>query len=105
MATLIVLFNLRNDAARDDYERWASEVDVPTVTGLASVDSFSVHRVAGLLGSDAAAPYEYVEVIEVNSLDRLVQDVSTETMAALSAQFQTFAEAPVFMLADRFLGS
>jgi REDY-like protein HapK len=104
VATLIVLFNLRSDASRDDYERWAAEVDVPTVTGLGSVDSFSVHRVAGLLGADAAAPYQYVEVIEVNDLDGLMQDVSSETMAAVSAQFQTFAQDPIFMLADRFLG-
>jgi hypothetical protein len=104
MATLIVLFNLREDASVDAYERWAAETDVPTVKSLGSIDSFSVHRVSGLLGADAAAPYQYVELIEVNDLDGLLRDVSTETMAAVSAQFQTFAQDPIFMLADRFLG-
>jgi hypothetical protein len=104
VATLIVLFNLRDDAAPDAYERWAADIDVPTVTGLGSVDSFSVHRVTSLLGTETPAPYQYVEVIEVNDVDGLLDDVSTEAMAAVSAQFQTFAQDPVFMLTDRFLG-
>jgi len=104
LPTLIVLFNLRDDASVQAYEDWAQTVDAPTVTGLGSVDAFSVHRVSGLFGADAPAPYGYVEVIEVNNLDALVQDVSSEVMAAVSAQFQTFADAPVFMLAERFAG-
>ena len=102
MATLIVLFNLKDEAARAEYEAWAAATDVPTVSGLPSVDSFTVHRVSGLFGVDAPAPYQYVEVIEVNDLDGLVADVSTEAMQAISAQFQTFADQPTFMLAERF---
>jgi hypothetical protein len=102
MATLIVLFNLKDDASVQAYEEWARTTDVPTVTSLPSVESFVVHRVGGLFGSDAPAPYQYVELIEVRDLDGLVTDVSTEQMQAVSAQFQTFADAPVFMLAERF---
>lgn len=104
MATLIVLFNLRDDASVQAYEEWARTVDVPTVGALGSVDGFSVHRVSGLFGAEAPAPYAYVEVIEVNDLDALVQDVSSDAMTAVAAQFQTFADAPVFMLAERFAG-
>ena len=104
MATLIVLFNLRDDASEAAYEEWARSVDVPTGGNLTSVDGFTVHRVQGLFGSPDPAPYRYVEVIEVNDLDGLVDAVSSETMTQISAQFQTFADAPVFMLADRFAG-
>ena len=104
MTTLIVLFNLRDDASIDAYEEWARTVDVPTVGGFDSVDGFTVHRVRGLFGSEAPAPYSYVEVIEINNLDALIGDVSTDAMAAISAQFQAFADAPVFMLAERFAG-
>jgi hypothetical protein len=44
------------------------------------------------------------EVIEINDLDALVQDVSSDAMAAVASQFQAFADAPVFMLAERFAG-
>lgn len=104
MATLIVLFNLRDDASVQAYEEWAQTVDVPSVSGLESVDGFSVHRVMGLFGTDAPPPYAYVEVIEVNDLDALGRDVSSDAMAAIATQFQTFADAPVFMLTERFAG-
>ena len=98
MTKLVVLFNLKDDSARAEYEKWARTTDLPTVRKLPSVDSFIVQRVSGLFGTDAPAPYQYVELIDINSLEQLGQDVSTETMAAVAGEFQKFADAPVFML-------
>jgi hypothetical protein len=102
---VIVLFNLRDGVTAEAYESWAQSVDVPTVAGLESVDGFTIHRIGGLLGTDAPAPYEYVELIEVNDLETLGRDVSTATMASVAQQFQEFADAPIFMVADRFAGT
>ncbi len=74
---------------------------MPTVTSLASVDSFRVLRTSGLLGG-GAAPYQYVEVIEVNDLGRLRGELGSETIQQIAAEFQQFAESPIFMLADQF---
>ena len=41
MATLIALFDLAEDADVDAYERFARERDVPTVSAMSSVVSFS----------------------------------------------------------------
>ena len=102
MSTLIVLFNLKNEAKTEDYEAWAQSTDLPVVRGLSSVDSFEVYRSQGLFGSDAAAPYQYVEVIEINDLDTFGGEVSSETMQRVASEFQGFADNPVFMLTNRF---
>ena len=103
MPSLIVLFNLRDSSARAAYEHWAQTTDVPTVKGLASVDDFRVYRLDGLMGKDdEAPPYEYCEVIEVNDMEGLGRDVSSETMQRVAAEFQGFADNPIFIVADQF---
>src|SRR6478736_2148106 len=62
---IIVLFNLRPgvDVAAD--EDWAIKTDIPIVNGLGSIKSFTVHKAESVLGSDAASPYQYFEVVDV----------------------------------------
>lgn len=101
MVKVIVLFNLKSEASREDYEAWARDRDVPTVTGFGSVDDFRVFRTTGLLGSTEPAPYQYVELIEVNDMDAFQQDVGSAVMQEVGAEFQGFAESITFMLAER----
>ena len=101
MATLLVLFNLAEDADPTEYEQWAREVDVPTVEGLRSVDRMRVFKVGSMLGSDQAPPFRYFEVIEVNDLEKLGEEVTSEVMQPIAAKFQgEFAESPIFLIAD-----
>lgn len=102
MPTLIVLFNLKSNADKAAYERWAQTTDVPTVKGLRSVDDFRVYRMGNLLGTDSPAPYQYCEVIEVNDMNGLFADIGTETMQRVAAEFQAFADSPLFIVAEQF---
>lgn len=97
---IVVLFNLKPGASRDDYENWARATDIPNVNALGSVSSFSVLRTTGLLGTDAPAPYEYVELLEVADMDALGADIGSETMQRIAAEFQAFADNPAFMLTE-----
>ncbi|MFK7828792.1 MAG: REDY-like protein HapK [Congregibacter sp.] len=97
---IVVLFNLKSGASRDDYENWAKSTDIPTVNALGSVNSFSVVRTTGMLGNDNAAPYQYVELLDIKSMDALGADTSSETMKSVAAQFQTFADNPQFILTE-----
>ena len=99
MTTLIVLFNLKDSAAHLDYERWAREVDLPTAGSLPSVDRFEVLRAKGLL-TGAPSPYAYVEILKINDMAQLGADISTPAMQAISAQFQAFADAPMFIITE-----
>ncbi|HMO41259.1 MAG TPA: hypothetical protein PKC76_02180 [Saprospiraceae bacterium] len=102
MPTLIVLFNLKKDASPADYEQWAQTTDVPTVKGLKSVDDFKVFRMGNILGTEMASPYQYCEIIEVNDMNGLFTDISTEAMQHVAAEFQAFADNPVFIVAEPF---
>jgi hypothetical protein len=96
--TLIVLFRLKPGIDRAAYEQWARTTDLPIVRKLPSIERFDVYRVAGLFGSDGAAPYDYVELLDVSDQGQFITDVSTDTMRRVAGEFRQFADNPVFML-------
>ena len=98
MTTLIVLFRLQPGVDPAVYEAWAKDTDLPIVRKLPSVSDFQLRKVGGLFGTDDPAPYDYVEMIDVADMDGFVNDVGTEVMAGVAAQFRQFADNPVFML-------
>lgn len=98
MNTVIVLFNLKPGASHDDYERWARERDLPTVNALASVDSFEVLRSSGLLIGEGKPPYDYVEIIRIPDMEAFGSELSAPAAQAGAAQFQQFADNPLFIL-------
>jgi len=95
---LLVLFNLKPGVSAADYEHWAQTRDMPAVRSLPSVDDFRAYRVTGLLGSDTPAPYAYAEVIDVADMDGFFSDIAIPTMQGVSAEFQNWAEAPLFLM-------
>ena len=98
---IIVLFNLKPDVTAADYEDWARTRDIPGVRSLPSVDDFTVLRTTGLLGSQAKAPYDYVEIIDVADMDNFFKDASGEASQAVATEFrQWLGSEPVFMLTE-----
>lgn len=84
---IIAVFNLKPGVAPETYESWAREVDIPTVNGLKSVSGFQVLRSTGVLGSDAAPPYAYFEIIDVADMARFGEEVATPLMQKVAAEF------------------
>ena len=102
MATrIIALFNLKPGVTPEAYEAWARRVDLPAVNGLKSVDQFEVFKSTGLLMSDAAPPYAYIEIIDVNDMETFGGEVSTDTMKAIAGEFQAMAADLVFIMTDK----
>ncbi|MBM4216630.1 MAG: REDY-like protein HapK [Gammaproteobacteria bacterium] len=97
MAKIIVLFNLKPGVSVADYEAFARHTDLPIVNALPSVDRFEILKSEGLMGG-GASPYAFVEIIDVNSLDQLGKDVSTETMQKVAAIFQSMTDQPLFIV-------
>ena len=75
---IIVLFNLKDGVDPAAYEAWARGSDIPAVNALGSVIRFTVHKSLGLFGSGEAAPYQYVEVIDI-------ADMIASNLPAISA--------------------
>lgn len=88
---LVALFTLKPGVSVEAYENWARTVDLPTVNALPSVENFTVHRITGQLGSDAPAPYQYLEIIDVADSDGFGRDVASAAMQAVAAAFQEMA--------------
>lgn len=97
MKNIVVLFNLKPGVDSDAYEQWAKSTDLPIVNALESIDKFEVFKTSGLLGSDEPAPYQYVELLAINDFDKFGENVSTDTMKNVAAEFQEFADAPLFV--------
>lgn len=89
---LIALFNLKPGISVESYEQWARTVDLPIVNGLSSIERFEVFRATGQLGSDAPAPYDYVEIIDVADMEQFGKDAATDAMQAVAAAFQDMAD-------------
>jgi len=89
---LIALFNLKPGVSVEIYEAWAKTVDLPTVNALPSVASFEVFRTTGQLGTDAPAPYSYIEILDIPDMTQFEGDVSTSVMQAIAAAFQEMAD-------------
>ena len=98
-ARLIALFNLRPGIEASAYEHWAKTVDLPTVNALPSIDKFEVFKVTGKLGSADPAPYAYTEIIDVRDMAAFGEDVATEKMQAVAAEFGRLAEV-VFLTTE-----
>jgi len=90
---VIVLFNLKPSVSVADYERWAREVDLPTVNGLGSIEKFEVLRTTGLLVGNGQPPYQYIETIDIADPEAFGSDVGSETMQKVAAQFAEMADA------------
>jgi hypothetical protein len=101
MKNIIVLFNLQNGVDIAEYEQWAKTTDLPIVNGLESIEQFEVFKTTGLLGSDASAPYEYVELLTINDFDKFGAEVSTQTMQKVASEFQAFADSPLFITLEK----
>jgi hypothetical protein len=99
MTTLIVLFNLKHPAATTEYERWAREVDLPTAGSLPSVERFEVLKAQGVFGG-GTSPYQYVEILRVKDMAQFGVDVVSAAMQKVAAQFQTFADMPIFIVTE-----
>jgi hypothetical protein len=97
---IVVLFNLKPDADPAAYENWAKTTDIPGVNALASVQDFQVYRTTGVLGTDAPAPYAYIEVIDITDMAAFGADAGSEAVQKVAAEFQQFADNPQFILTE-----
>lgn len=97
---IIVLFNLKPGVDAAAYEAWARSTDIPGVRALKSVDDFQVYRATGLFGSHAKPPFAYFEVIDISGVEAFVSDVTSDAVQKVAAEFQQFADNPLFVTTE-----
>ena len=102
MSTMVVLVNLKEDVAPEEYERWLKERYVPAVLGLASVDTWRGYRVIGPPESGREPPYRYVVSVTINDLEQLGKDINSEQMQRLLGELGRYADVTQ-LLTERFI--
>lgn len=100
MTNVLVVFNLQEGVDAAEYEEWARTRDLPTARSLSSVDGFNVLKCCGMFGTDAAAPYQYVELLEVNDFEKLGAEAGEGEMAKVAAEFGAYADNPQFIILE-----
>ncbi len=100
MTPIIVLFNLKAGVKPEDYEAWAKSTDLPIVRGLKSIGGFDVYKCKGLLRGGDPAPYQYIEMIQVQDMGAFGGDVASDTMKRVSGEFREYADDPTFILCE-----
>jgi hypothetical protein len=100
--TMIVLVNLKEDVAPQEYEHWLQVRYVPAILDLASVDEWRGYRVGGLPESGSEPPYEYVVSVGINDLEQLGKDMESEQVQRLLGELGRYAEVTQLMT-ERFV--
>jgi hypothetical protein len=100
--TMIVLVNLKEDVAPQEYEHWLQVRYVPAILDLASVDEWRGYRVGGLPESGGELPYEYVVSVGINDLEQLGKDMESEQVQRLLGELGRYAEVTQLMT-ERFV--
>jgi hypothetical protein len=100
--TMIVLVNLKEDVAPEEYEIWLQERYVPAILDLASVDEWRGYRVGGLLESRGDPPYQYVVSVGINDLEQLGRDMESGQVQQLLDELGRYADVTQLMT-ERFV--
>lgn len=98
---MIVLVNLKEDVAPEEYELWLKERYIPAILGLASVDTWRGYRVIGLPESGGEPAYRYVVSVEIDDLEQLGRDINSEQMQRLLGELGRYADV-MQLLTERF---
>lgn len=93
-ATLIVLFNLKEGVSEEKYQKYAVEIDSPTIKRQPSNLGFKILKGLNLFKSKAASPYQYIEVMNISSFDELAADLQKGEVKEMLRQFSAFADKP-----------
>lgn len=77
MPVRFLLSTLRDDVDPNEYERWVREYDYRIVGSLPNYTDYRVHRIRRpILGAESAS-WQYIERIEVKSLDQHDADLAS----------------------------
>lgn len=89
---IVTTWNLRDGADAAAFEEWLLTEALPGIRALPSVDELQVYRTTGLLGTDGAAPFRYVEVLDVFDTEGFGRDITSEGVAAINARLRAETE-------------
>jgi hypothetical protein len=96
MAERVFFLNtLREGVDPYEYEDWIRRVDYPVARRQPAIESYVVTRLEGLVTGEGSPPYQYLEVIEVTSVDEYRAGLGNEELEALLREWSAYVEHSV----------
>lgn len=93
MADRVFLLNrFRDGASRKEFERFVREVDYPTGRSLEGILGFDVTRIRGPLAEGESSPFEYIEVVDIESLESYLAILDTPVLEAMTREWSKYIE-------------
>lgn len=83
MPKLLIMYNLKDDSNEEEFFKWVNEFKGPFIAGLSAVNSYTITRAKGALGSTggppapAEIPYNIVGIVDVTSFEAYAKDQET----------------------------
>ena len=101
MSKLILLYSLKPDVTKADFETWVRETDQPAMRGLERVQSFDTYAAKSLLMGEGAPSVDYVEIFNIPDMAGFTsEDMPGETVQSIMGQFMGFVDAPQFIVCE-----
>lgn len=94
MPVLFIITTLKPGVDPDEYEAWLLKYDRPFAQSHANFKSYNVHRISGLIQGSEGANWQYVERLELESLEQHARDLaSPEGRAIIDEIEERFVDA------------
>lgn len=87
---IFLLTRLRPGVARDDYERFVREIDLLTAPEVLPIERYEVIRLEGRVAIGSPAPYDYLEIVHVEDLERFRAALAAPSEGLQSLMQQAF---------------
>lgn len=101
MATIIILYTLKEGVTQEQYETWTRTTDYPTMRGLQRIKSFVNYRAVKPLFGESKPSVHYVEVFDIPDLEGFVQeDMGASVVQKVMGEFMQYVENPEFLIAE-----
>jgi hypothetical protein len=101
MSQIIIMYKLKSDVTREQYETWTRTTDYPAMRGLKRVAAFTNYRTVRNLLDGSQPSVDYVEVFDIPDLEGfMTQDMTDSVVQQIMGEFMQFVENPEFMVAE-----
>ena len=107
MAKSIILYNLKENVAEADYQKWCEDYKGPLLLSLSACKAFTLVQMLGGMKGDGAKgappeatkpPFKYIGIMDVSSLEEWQKNTETKAFQEIVPQWLSKWVADFFVL-------
>lgn len=104
MAHILILYKLKDEVTREDFEHWLRTSSAPALRGVKRIKSVQVYRVEKRVMGAGAPSVDYAELFDIPDIAGFVgEDIPSAALRKDMEEFQGFAQSPEYLLATALI--